>query len=234
MVFIFCISLLISFFCISNIAIVNETFAQEDDAGEHYGPIPSHIVTKMKKYSWKEGCPVSIKDLYYVRVPYWGYDNKTHTGELIVHKDVAEEVYVIFLKLHRARFPIEKMRLINEYKGSDDASMADNNTSAFNFRPVGGNKKVLSNHSYGLAIDINPLINPYVLRDKSVMPPEGKKYVNRKLKVPGLITRESACYQIFKQYGWTWGGDWRTVKDYQHFQKQSLLKILKNKRKKQR
>ena len=138
----------------------------------------------------------------------------------------------IFSKLHRARFPIEKIRLIDEYKGSDDASMADNNTSAFNHRPVIGEKNVLSNHSYGLAIDINPLINPYISRTNTVAPPEGKKYVNREIKVPGIITKDSVCFRIFKDYGWAWGGDWKTIKDYQHFEKESLLKILKEKKKK--
>lgn len=226
-IFLFLIIGIFSFVSINNVQFIS---ANDVVIKSNFGPIPENIVAKMKKYSWKKNCPVPIKDLYYVQVPYWGYDNNVHQGELIVHKKVAKEVLYIFRELFYAKFPISKMKLIDEYQGSDDKSMEDNNTSAFNFRPITGRKNVYSNHSYGLAIDINPLVNPFVTK-KKVYPEKGKKYVNRKIKAPGLIRKNDFCYKLFKKHGWSWGGDWRTMKDYQHFEKKSLLKTLKQKHK---
>ena len=110
------------------------------------------------------------------------------------------------------------MKLITQYDGKDSLSMSDNNTSAFNCRKVTGNDKVYSKHSYGLAIDINPLINPYV-KNKVVHPSGGLKYSNRKNKTMGMITKSGKIYAIFKSKGWLWGGDWKSIKDYQHFEK---------------
>lgn len=188
------------------------------DSTIHY-PVPNNIKQNMMKHSWKPGCPVPIKDLAYLRVAYWGYDGKAHQGELVVHKDVSKEVVRIFEDLFSKRFPIEKMRLIDEYGGSDDASMADNNTSAFNCRPVTGRTDKFSNHSYGKAIDINPLVNPYVKKDV-VLPKEGKPYVDRTQAAKGMTRRGDVTYNVFVGNGWKWGGDWKSLKDYQHFEKE--------------
>ncbi|THB63691.1 MAG: M15 family peptidase [Desulfovibrio sp.] len=181
-----------------------------------YGPLPQTVRENMLRYSWRPGCPVDLEDLRYVTVSYLGFDNEVHVGELVVHKDVAEEVLAIFSDLLAAEFPIERMRLIDHYQGDDGLSMADNNTSAFNCRKATGSD-VFSRHSWGMAIDINPLLNPYMKGDV-VLPPEGLAYMDRDKTVPGLITAGDACWESFVSRGWQWGGDWNSLKDYQHFE----------------
>jgi hypothetical protein len=181
--------------------------------------LPPEVAAEVKKYSWRSGCPVPLEDLAYLELSYLGFDGQAHLGRLIVHKSVASEVLDIFRDLFEARFPVERMELIDYYQGSDDASMADNNTSAFNCRPVTGGGG-FSRHSYGLALDINPLLNPYIKADL-VLPPAGKAYVNRDQFVPGLIVEGDACHQALVSRGWEWGGGWQTRKDYQHFEKRT-------------
>ncbi|MBT4525518.1 MAG: M15 family metallopeptidase [Deltaproteobacteria bacterium] len=183
-----------------------------------YGPIPTQLRNKMTGISFFENCPVPLNKLSYLVITFLGFDNKPHKGELIVHNQIASEVIEIFMQLYNVRFKIEKMKLITQYDGKDSLSMSDNNTSAFNCRKVTGNDKVYSKHSYGLAIDINPLINPYV-KNKVVHPSGGLKYSNRKNKTMGMITKSGKIYAIFKSKGWLWGGDWKSIKDYQHFEK---------------
>lgn len=160
---------------------------------------------------------ISYNELSYLEVLHYGFDGETHQGELIVNKKVAEEVLQIFKELYEIQFPIEKMRVISHYNNSDEQSMADNNTSAFNFRMI-TNGHTPSNHAFGLAIDINPTINPYIYKN-TVLPENAGEYIDRNQEVLGLITADSEIYQIFKKYGWSWGGDWDTPKDYQHFEK---------------
>jgi hypothetical protein len=124
----------------------------------------------------------------------------------------------IFKELFEARFPIEKIRLIDEYEANDNKSMADNNTSSFCFREIDGKPGKLSKHSYGVAIDINPVQNPYVYMDK-VSPEAGREYLDRSKVTKGMIVKDDVCYKAFINRGWTWGGDWKNEKDYQHFQK---------------
>jgi hypothetical protein len=182
------------------------------------GPVPAPLVEVMKKYSWREGCPVPTDDLRYVRLSYVGYDGQAHDGELVVHKEVAEDVRAIFKELYEARFPIERMRLIEAYQGDDDKSMADNNTSGFNCRSATGRTGVFSNHSWGRAVDVNPLVNPFVTK-KAVLPKGGAAYADRSKAAPGLITDATVCYRAFTSRGWSWGGAWKSSKDYQHFEK---------------
>jgi hypothetical protein len=140
---------------------------------------------------------------------------------MIVHKSVAKEVVAIFNSLYSLKYPIRKMRLVSDYGGSDDKSMSADNTSAFNCRLMTGGKK-WSKHSFGKAIDINPLENPYV-KGRRVLPPESKKFAfNRDklhFKYKSVITRDSQIVRVFSRYGWRWGGNWKTLKDYQHFEK---------------
>ena len=196
----------------ASVAVSDPIFAGQ------FGPIPPEIAKKMKLHSWRDGCPVPIKDLSYLKVSFWGYDKQVLQGELIVHRSVAPEVLKIFIDMFQSRFLIEKMRLIHEYEGSEDKSMADNNTSAFNCRSMTGRPGVFSRHSYGKAIDINPITNPYITKSQ-VLPPAGKAYVDRTQKVPGIIVENDACHKAFVSRGWTWGGSWRSIKDYQHFEK---------------
>jgi hypothetical protein len=168
------------------------------------------------KYSWRRGCPVPLKNLRLITMSYVGFDRETHLGEMVVHKSVAVDVVKVFRRLFRAKYPIRRMRLVDAYKGSDDRSMAADNTSAFNCRKVTGGS-AWSQHSYGWAIDINPVENPYVSRSGKVLPPAGRKYADRRSKARGVIHRGDVVWRAFRSIGWGWGGSWRSIKDYQHF-----------------
>jgi hypothetical protein len=165
--------------------------------------------------SWREGCPVGVESLRAVEVTHWGYDGQARQGTLVVAADVAEAMVEIMSVLFDAGFPIERMEPVDVFDGDDDASMAANNTSAFNCRPVTGGSR-WSDHSYGLAIDVNPLVNPYVRRD-FVAPPEGAPYVDRETDAPGMIHEGDVVVDTFADHGWIWGGTWSFPKDYQHF-----------------
>lgn len=167
--------------------------------------------------SWREGCPVPLEDLRLVTVSHWGYDGGVHTGELVVHVDHAADILAVMEELFATRYPMERMELVDVYGGDDDASMAANNTSAFNCREVAGRPGVWSQHAYGLAIDVNPLVNPYVRADGKVVPPQGASFTDRSRPVPGLIVAGDTVVTAFESIGWTWGGTWRGGKDYQHF-----------------
>lgn len=165
--------------------------------------------------SWRAGCPVGLDELRLLRVTHHDFAGDVAMGEIVVRHDVAADVAAVFETLFEAGYPIERMELIDVYGGDDDASMAANNTSGFNCRFVAGTSR-WSEHAYGTAIDLNPLINPYV-RGSRVDPPGGTAYVDRRGGDPALITADGAVVQAFAAIGWTWGGTWRSAKDYQHF-----------------
>ena len=184
-------------------------------------PISSELKIKMQKYTWRKGCPIAINDLAAVEVSYWGFDDKVHQGALIVKKELASEVLDIFKEIYQYKFPIKKINPIEYYEGQDDLSMRDNNTSAFNCRVKTDYPDQYSVHSYGAAIDINPLINPYVNGDK-IDPIEGTEYADRNVYHKGQISIGDVVYQAFTKRGWEWGGsgNWTDgIKDYQHFEK---------------
>ena len=157
--------------------------------------------------------PSEIREsLALLALPYHSFTGEVCEGQLVVHASVAEETREIFNTLFAKQFPIAKMVPVVVYGWDDDASMADNNTSAFNYRLIYGTDR-LSNHSYGRAIDVNPLQNPYVRRD-GVVVPAGAAYDTT---VPGTITAKVA--DLFRSRGWVWGGDWTDRKDWQHFEK---------------
>jgi hypothetical protein len=183
-----------------------------------YTSLPSEIKEKINGNSFKSTGPISMDDLAYVQVIYWGFDDKEHKGELIVNKKIASEVVDIFKDLYEARFQIEKIKLIDDYNSDDNLSMNDNNTYAYCYRYITGSKNKFSKHSYGIAIDINPVQNPYIKKGK-VLPEAGKIYVDRKNIKKGMVLKGDSCYKAFKDRGWTWGGEWKTLKDYQHFEK---------------
>jgi hypothetical protein len=182
------------------------------------GPVPEEMAARMRRHSWREGCPTPIADLVLLRLPHVGFDGARHQGELIVHKDVADEVVAIFKALFDRRFPVEKMKLIDDYLGDDDASMADNNTSAFNCRFVPGKPGVFSKHSQGRAVDINPRVNPMVT-GQVVAPPAGARFLDRHAKARGILRDGDAAVMEFTRRGWIWGGAWESLRDYQHFEK---------------
>lgn len=152
-----------------------------------------------------------------VKVSYLDLNGKYSTGELIVHTDVSSEVVEIFRDIFNCEFRIEKMIPIFNYECSDDKSMGDNNTSAFNYRTISGSRK-LSDHSFGKAIDINPIFNPHVKKNK-ILPQEGEQYLDRNKWQHGMIQKQDCVVEAFKSRGWQWGGDWKYSKDYQHFYK---------------
>lgn len=186
------------------------------------GEISEEIYGRIAGCSYRQNEQIFIEDLRYLRVLHMGFDGNVHVGELIVNKAVSEDILEIMEALYNAEYPIEKMVLVDEYGGDDEASMSDNNTSAFNYRTVAGTNK-LSNHSFGTAIDINPLYNPYVkVRNDgsiTVSPETGRQYADRTADFPYKIDRDGICYQLFTEHGFQWGGDWNSVKDYQHFEK---------------
>ncbi|GHU56832.1 hypothetical protein AGMMS49975_20930 [Clostridia bacterium] len=201
------------------------TLTPDDFAATSYiSVIPEDVKSNMLGKTIKEDSVVLLDDLRYLKIAYWGYDDEEHVGELIVNKLVADEVLEIFAELYDARYPIEKMCLPDEYGGNDEESMQDNNTSAFNDRPI--SKKSLSYHQFGLAIDVNPLYNPYYnAKSKLVQPKAGKPYLDRTAEVAQYIRKDDICYNAFLSRGWSWGGDWTNPKDYQHFEKTTVIDI---------
>lgn len=177
------------------------------------------VLFKRMCFSWAENNPVPLQDLRYLELSHWNFSGLIQQGELIVHHLIAKECLEIFHELFDLKFPIHKMRLIDEYKADDLLSMQDNNTSGFCSRKITGKPAVFSHHSYGLAIDINPLYNPYIKNDKLILPESGKKYLDRQEDRPGMLTGSDHCCQVFKARSWYWGGEWQdpTCKDYQHF-----------------
>jgi D-alanyl-D-alanine carboxypeptidase len=172
--------------------------------------------TAMTPSVWRPGCPIGLDDLRLVNVSYWDFAGKPQTGSLVVHGFWAPSMVSVFSKLFAAKFPIERMVPIEAYGGDDDKSVLDNNTSAFNCRTVAGTSRY-SRHSYGLAIDINPVQNPYVRSNGTVMDPNARKYIDRSRNEPGMIKRGDVVVTAFSDIGWKWGGQWNRTKDYQHF-----------------
>lgn len=172
---------------------------------------------RMTPTSWREGCPVGFDELRLIRVVHFDDGGELQDGELVVHREHADAMVEVFRQLFEARFPIHEMRLVDDYDGSDQLSMQANNTSAFNCREVAYTPGRWSNHAFGGAIDINPLVNPYVQGD-FVDPAQATEYVDRsRTDVVGYITADSVVVQAFASVGWTWGGNWSSAKDYQHF-----------------
>lgn len=175
--------------------------------------IDPEIAARMST-SWHAGCPVPLSALRYVTVTYRGFDGSDHPGELVVASSVATEVAAIFGELYTAGYPIASLRLVDDFGGSDDDSMAANNSSAFNCRPVTGGGG-FSEHSYGTAIDLNPVQNPY-LSGSLVLPEQGRSYVDRH-RAPGVIEPGDVVVTAFAGRGWAWGGSWTGPVDDQHF-----------------
>jgi hypothetical protein len=166
-------------------------------------------------YSYRAGCPVGPSQLRLVRLSHWGFDGKAHLGSLVVRDRVARDVVTVFRRLYAERFPIRRLRKVDAYRGSDDASMAADNTSGFNCRFVSGTRR-WSEHAYGEAIDVNPVENPY-LQGGRVSPPAGRRYLDRSRARPGMAVDGGVLVRAFESVGWKWGGRWSGSRDYQHF-----------------
>ncbi len=219
-----------------SLIVIGRATDEQDGGRGKSQPLSNGEVARMRRSgSYKDGCPVSPEQLRLLTIPHWNFHKKIQIGVLVVQASVAEEALDIFQDLRRASFPIEKMRLIDEYEADDEASMRDNNTSAFNCRPITGTTGTFSKHSYGTAIDINPVQNPYLkiknaaelswdvderqlphqltlfcqrLPDRcQILPAEGVRYLKRDRQA-GVIVRGDAVHRAFSRRGWTWGGDW--------------------------
>lgn len=165
--------------------------------------------------SWRPGCPVAPAELVSITLSTVGFDGQAGVGELIVHRSVADEIVAVFARLYEARYPIERMEPVSVFAADDDMSMAANNSSAFNCRAVTGGTG-WSRHAYGLAVDLNPVQNPYV-RGQLVLPPGGVEFIDRSVHHPALIRRGDVVVEAFTDAGWRWGGDFTSLADWQHF-----------------
>lgn len=178
-------------------------------------PISAALARRMTGVSWRPGCPVGLSDLRAVKVSFWGFDDSGHSGTLIVHRRVAEQVVRVMSRLFAARFPIRRMVPVDVYGGDDFRSIEADNTSAFNCRAATGTSH-WSEHAYGRAIDLDPLENPYVSGGRTSHS-ASRRYLDRSLRLPGMIRGSDAVVEAFAAEGWGWGGAWSGVRDYQHF-----------------
>jgi hypothetical protein len=177
----------------------------------------SPVTRAQLPHSWHAGCPVAPSALRRVRLSYRGFDGQAHTGTLVVNESVVGDVAVVFRRLYAARFPLRRMRQIDAYGGNDERSLAADNTAGFNCRyAVGPGPRRWSTHAYGLAIDVNPVENPY-LEGGRVHPRAGRAYLNRSRIRPGMAVRGGLLVRAFAAVGWRWGGRWQGTPDYQHF-----------------
>lgn len=175
-------------------------------------PIPDDVLARS---SWVPECPVTVEDLAYVTVSHMGFDGNYHTGEIIVHASVADGVVEVFRLLHEEQFPIEQMRVITKEEIDAPPTGDWNDTTSFVCRPAVGSNG-WSQHAYGLAIDLNPFHNPY-LKGDLVLPELASAYTDRENTRPGMVYRDDVVYSAFRDLGWSWGGNWNTLKDWMHF-----------------
>jgi len=209
---------------IVNASEVKMTTTNVKDTENFYGiefTADSDIFARIKGKSYKDDCTVPLSDLRYLHVLHVGFDGQPHEGEIICNKAIAEDLLEIFEQLYEAGYQIEKIKLVDEYNAEDEASMADNNSSCFNFRFISHTTKI-SNHGKGMAIDINPLYNPYIKTvngNLNIEPANSTPYVDRAADFPHKIDETDLAYQLFIAHGFSWGGAWNSSKDYQHFEK---------------
>lgn len=185
-----------------------------------------NLYDRINGKSYRENDDVPLAALRYLKMPHYNFDGQIQVGEMIVNKEIEEDVKSIFKELFLIRYQIQSMYLIDNYwtgdpDTSDYASIDDNNTSAFCYRQITGGRK-LSNHAYGRAVDLNPRQNPYVSYKDGLAKwahSNADDYIVRGTGLNHVITHEDPAYEIFKKYGFQWGGDWNNPKDYQHFDK---------------
>jgi hypothetical protein len=177
----------------------------------------SHVTAEQLPHSWHSGCPVAPARLRRVRLTYWGFDGRAHTGAVVANVDAVSGLVHVFARLYSARFPIRRLRPIDVYGGKDERSLEADNTAAFNCRYViGPGPRRWSVHAYGEALDVNPIENPY-LESGRVHPRAGRVYLDRSKIRPGMAVRGGLLVRAFADIGWQWGGRWTGSPDYQHF-----------------
>ena len=190
--------------------------------GFYFEPISNEVFKRISGISYPVDCQVPLDDLRYVVLQYVDFNNDSQTGEMIVNKAIAQDVVEIFYELFVNGYQIESIKLVDEFGGDDTASMLANNTSSYNYRVVEGTTR-LSNHALGRAIDLNPFYNPYITYNKdgstNISPVGSEAYADRTISFPYKIDENDLAYKLFKAHGFTWGGNWNSCKDYQHFEK---------------
>ncbi len=209
-----------------NIKVVDALSNIKEDIKDSFEilEIPEEIKSFMIGKTIYENSILNFDDLRYLNIKHFGYDDNYHEGEIIIYKDVADETINIFKELCEKKFPIEKMRLPDYYDGIDEFSMRDNNSSGYNDRPISITKR--SYHQLGLAIDINPRNNPFIIFNTNHLEPlNAREFLDRDKDIKGMIKENDICVKVFEKYGWHWGGYWVGCKDYQHFEKVDLLDI---------
>ena len=194
----------------------------------YYEPLSENLQRYITGVSYPGGVDseeepaISYDELAYLHILHYDFDGNPTEGELICNRAIAQDLVEIFYELYCNEYHIEKVLLIDTYNGDDTASMEDNNTSCFNYRVVEGSTS-LSKHALGLAIDINPFYNPYITYGENgtenISPASATAYADRSSSFPYKIDENDLCYKLFTAHGFTWGGNWNSCKDYQHFQK---------------
>ena len=202
----------------SSAAVAPTTHSAPASAPPEHGPVVSPVTAAELGATWHPDCPVTPEQLRRVELDYVGFDNQTHRGALVVNEDVVADVIAIFGDLERQRYPIAKMQTVDRYPRADDElSMEDNNTSAFNCRPMPSGTS-WSLHAYGRAVDVNPLINPYITQSGDLQPKTAQAYLDRARTDPGILHTGDPAVRAFIDRGWIWGGGWHNPIDYQHFE----------------
>ena len=209
-------ALLLYIWCVTVLTVTAQDDAFRADT------LTDTVFRRMQGHSYPEGCTVARNELRYLRVLHYDAEGRVHEGEMVCNRRIADDLLDIFRRLYEAHYPIERMRLIDDYDADDEQSMQANNTSCFCYRAVAGGKG-LSKHAQGMAVDINTLYNPYVKVRKDgttiIQPKTGKPYADRRRKFRYKIEKGDLCYRLFIEHGFKWGGSWVSLKDYQHFEK---------------
>ncbi|WP_242994463.1 M15 family metallopeptidase [Butyrivibrio fibrisolvens] len=198
-------------------ADMDSTISSEDF---YISEITDELFDRMKGKSYKDDCNVPREDLRYIHILHKNLEGNTCEGEMVCHKIIAQDLLEIFEELYLNDYPIERMVLIDEYGADDETSMTANNSSCFNYRVISHTTKI-SKHGLGIAVDINPLYNPYtkiVDGTRIVEPAAGEPYLDREADFPYKIDEDDLCYKLFIEHGFEWGGSWTSAKDYQHFE----------------
>ncbi len=197
--------------------LTGEQIAREgEDSFFRQSKITDSVFSRIYGNSYGEDCTTPREDLRYLRLLHYDFDGNIRVGELICNKSVSDDMLRIFRELYKAEYPVEKVLLVDDYGADDELSSSDNNTSCFNYRTVAGTS-ALSRHAAGVAIDINPLYNPYVTQEgQKCSPANGSSYMDRSKDFAYKIDENDLCYRLFTEAGFVWGGEW-SQPDYMHF-----------------
>ncbi len=184
-------------------------------------PLPEPVVQEMRGSTWEPACPVGLPDLRLLRFNYWGFDGELRRGPMVLNVSVAADVLSVFRALFDSGFPLKHVALAQRWRPNGPTDTTRSVTAAFNCRPAlnpdGTPTGTWSQHAFGLAVDVNPLQNPYVAADGTVLRPAAEPYTDRSLELPGMIHQGDVVVRVFAAIGWNWGGEWTTTKDYMHF-----------------